>query len=86
MKLIGPNGKPIETSNKGHEDVLNLIARVQNLEAVIIMLATLVQKTMIVSDSRELDIIMEAFYKAQTARGASHLSRELTDDNPAVFI
>ena len=86
MKLIGPNGKPIETSNKGHEDVLNMIARVQNLEAVIIMIATLAQKNMTVDDHTELDIVMEAFFKAQTARGASHLSREPTDDNPAIFI
>ncbi len=86
MEILGPNGKPVETVNTGHEDALNLIARVQNLEAVVIMIATLAQKNMIVSESQELDIIMEAFYKAQTQRGAAHLSREPTDDDPAIFI
>lgn len=84
--LLGANGKRINPSNKGHEDTLNLIARVQNLEAVVVMLATLVQKNMLSMEQGELDIVMEAFYQAQVARGATHLGRELTDENPAIFI
>ena len=85
MEILGPNGKPVKTVNKGHEDALNLIARVQNLEAVIIMIATLAQKNMIVSDSQELDIVMEAFWKAQTQRGAAHLKADVSDTGE-VFI
>jgi len=41
---------------------------------------------MTVAASAELDMVMEAFYQAQTQRGATHLTREMTDDNPAIFI
>ena len=93
-EILGPNGKrlrPKPDQNQRHqvlmnEAMLNLVARVQNLESVIIMLATLAQKNMTVADSAELDIVMEAFWQAQTQRGASHLAREDSDDNPAIFV
>ena len=90
--IIDRSGKAFRPdNNKRHqvvanEAMLNLVARVQNLEAVIIMLASLVQKDMTVEASRELDIVMESFYQAQTQRGATHLAKELTEDNPAIFI
>ena len=85
--LLGPNGKPIETSSKGHEDVLNLIARVQNLEALAIMQATILERVLYDDvDKHDINIFMEAFYQAQTKRGASHLSKSPTDDDPAIFI
>ena len=84
--LLDAAGKPINNSNQGFEDALNLIARVQNLEAVVIMLATSVQKGAFhPDDKREIDIYMEAFYVAQTQRGASHLNQE-AGENTAIFI
>ena len=90
-KIRGLDGTLIDDPKTGSiaieaEMLLNLVARVQNLEAVVIMIAQLAQKDMTVAASSELDLVMEAFYQAQTKRGASHLSRELTDDNPAIFI
>lgn len=86
-KILGPNGEAIEQPRTlPQEDVLNIVARVQNLEACLVMMMTIVQRDMLLANQAETDMVMEAFFRAQTARGASHLSREPTDDNPAIFI
>ena len=88
-EIVGPNGQRLrQDQNKRHEvlaneAMLNLVARVQNLEAVLVLNMTLIQSSMTVEDSRQLDIVMEAFWMAQTQRGASHLK---DDDNPAIFV
>ncbi len=91
MELVDAKGNRLRPKNKGDSLMANkamqdLVARVQNLEAVMIMVATLAQQDMTPACSEELDIVMEAFYKAQTKRGATHLAREPTDDDPAIFI
>lgn len=91
-KVVDRSGKPFRPDkNKRHEVLANaamadLVARVQNLEACIVMLATLAQHDMTPSCADQCNVVMEAFYTAQLARGASHLAREPTDDDPAIFV
>ncbi len=68
------------------ERMLNLEARVQNNEAVIVMLATTVQSSLFSSDVKaEVDLFMEAWFQAQIRRGAAHLKAEVSDTSE-VFI
>lgn len=65
---------------------LNLEARVQNMEALMIMMATTVQSSAFNPDVKtEVDMYMEAWYQAQTRRGALHLSKDASDGQD-VFI
>ena len=78
------NGETITPTMKGYEDTLNLIARVQNLEALAIMLATTIQTgTFDPEVKKDVDTFREAFWVAQTRRGASHLADGSTSE---VFI
>lgn len=66
-----------------HERMLNLEARVQNNESVIVMMATTVQSAAYNPDVKTMvDEYMEAWYQAQIRRGAAHLK----SDNGEVFI
>ena len=77
-----PAEKPMIMVDQEH--YLNLAARVQNMEAALVMLAVLSQKMMVGTDSHELDLVMEAFHRAQVQRGARHL--ESGSDSEAIFI
>ena len=91
-KIRGLDGSLLNGPPKGEsvaieaEMLLNLVARVQNLEACLVMMMTICQKDMSLVNADETDIVMESFFQAQTQRGASHLSRSVSDDNPAIFI
>jgi len=93
--IIDRSGKPFRPrkgdQNKRHsvlanEAMLNLVARVQNTEAALVMVMTIVHRTLSPSDQEEIDLVMEAFYQAQVQRGATHLARDPEDDNPAIFV
>ena len=77
-----PAEKPMIMVDQEH--YLNLTARVQNMEAAVMLLAVLAQKSMLGVDAQELDIVFEAFHRAQVRRGASHL--ESDNDNGSIFI
>ena len=90
-KIRGLDGSLINAPEKpsilvDQEHYLNLVARVQNLEACLVMVAQIAQRSLAVHDADEIDIVMQAYYEASLARGARHLEREPTNDNPAIFI
>lgn len=99
-KIVDLHGKPVvarmETGARVRLDrnqrearaaaaVANMLARVQNMESVMVMLACTVKKiigTDATADERlrELNVYMECWYMAQVARGARHLEQAADGD------
>ena len=88
-------GKPADLSKQpqvlANKAMQDLVARVHNLESVVIMLATTLKKGAVAHPDFEehrfeLDTYMECFYMAQVKRGAAHLEKAAANEDGDVFL
>ena len=102
-KIVDIKGKPVRGVSPvqavmpdiermlGSKPLLDLVARVHNLESVVIMLATTLKKGAVAHPDFEehrfeLDTYMECFYMAQVLRGATHLEKAAANEDGDVFL